>query len=61
MKLVLDNIIFSLQKSGVSRLLTELVKRFMKSDNELVFFDQKEPNDNIFRKTLDLDKVKKEF
>ena len=61
MKLVLDNIIFSLQKSGGGSVYwTELVKRFMKSDNELVFFDQKEPNDNIFRKTLDLEKVKKD-
>ena len=32
----------------------------MKSDNELVFFDQKEPNDNIFRKTIDLKNVKTE-
>ena len=61
MKIVFDNIIYSLQKSGGGSVYwTELVKRFMKSDNELVFFDQKEPNDNIFRKTLDLDKVKKE-
>ena len=61
MKLVLDNIIFSLQKSGGGSVYwTELVKRFVKSDNELVFFDQKEPNNNIFRKNLDLDKVKNE-
>ena len=61
MKIVFDNIIYSLQKSGGGSVYwTELLKRFIKSDNELIFFDQKEPNDNIFRKTLDLDKVKKE-
>ena len=61
MKIVFDNIVYSLQKSGGGSVYwTELVKRFVKSDNELVFLDQKEPNDNIFRKTLDLDKVKNE-
>lgn len=61
MKIVFDNIIYSLQKSGGGSVYwTELLKRFIKSDNELIFFDQKEPNENIFRKTLDLDKVKKE-
>ena len=61
MKLVFDNIIYSLQKSGGGSVYwTELVKRFVKSNNELVFFDQKEPNNNIFRKTLDLEKVKKD-
>ena len=60
MKIVFDNIIYSLQKSGGGSVYwTELLKRFIKSDNELIFFDQKEPNENIFRKTLDLDKVKK--
>ena len=36
----------------------ELEKRNL--NNELLFFDQKEPNNNIFRKTLDLEKVKKD-
>ncbi len=36
----------------------ELEKRNL--DNELLFFDQKEPNNNIFRKTLDLEKIKKD-
>ena len=59
MKIVFDNIIYSLQKSGGGSVYwTELLERFIKSDNELIFFDQKEPNENIFRKTLDLDKVK---
>lgn len=61
MKIVLDNIIYSLQKSGGGSVYwTELIKRFMKSDNELIFFDQKEPNENLFRKTLHLDNLKTE-
>ena len=61
MKIVFDNIIYSLQKSGGGSVYwTELVKRFVKSNNELVFFDQKEPNDNIFRKTVDFKNVKTE-
>jgi mannosyltransferase len=61
MKLVLDNIIFSLQKSGGGSVYwTELIKRFSTMNDDTVFFDQKEPNDNIFRKTIDLKNVKKE-
>ena len=61
MKLVLDNIIFSLQKSGGGSVYwTELIKRFSKMNDDTVFFDQKEPNDNIFRKTIDLKNVKRE-
>lgn len=61
MKIVFDNIIYSLQKSGGGSVYwTELVKRFIKSDNELIFFDQKEPNENLFRNTLHLDNVKTE-
>ncbi len=61
MKLVLDNIIFSLQKSGGGSVYwTELIKRFSTMNDDTVFFDQKEPNDNIFRKTIDLKNVKTE-
>ena len=61
MKIVFDNIIYSLQKSGGGSVYwTELLKRFIKSDNELIFFDQKEPNENLFRNTLHLDNVKTE-
>lgn len=48
MKIVFDNIIYSLQKSGGGSVYwTELVKRFIKSDNELIFFDQKELTDEL--------------
>ena len=48
MKIVFDYIIYSLQKSGGGSVhWTELVKRFLKSDNELVFFDQKVLTDGL--------------
>ena len=48
MKIVFDNIIYSLQKSGGGSVYwTELLKRFIKSDNELIFFDQKELTDEL--------------
>lgn len=61
MKLVLDNIIFSLQKSGGGSVYwTELIKRFSEITDDIVFFDSNESNDNIFRKTIDLKNVEKE-
>lgn len=61
MRLVLDNIIFSLQRSGGGSVYwTELTKRISKMNDDTIFFDQKEPNDNIFRKTIDLKNVEKE-
>jgi len=61
MKIILDNIIFSLQKSGGGSVYwTELIKRFSKMNENTVFFDQKSPNDNIFRKTIDLKNVRME-
>ena len=61
MKIVFDNIIYSLQKSGGGSVYwTELIKRFSKMNDDTVFFDQKEPNDNIFRKTVDFKNVKTE-
>lgn len=56
MRIIFDNIIYSLQKSGGGSVYwTELIKRF--NDNgkiESVFYDQKEPNENIFRKGISL-------
>lgn len=55
MKIVFDNIIYALQRSGGGSVYwTELLKRFVESNEEIIFFDPKETNDNIFRKTLDL-------
>ena len=61
LKITFDNIIFSLQKSGGGSVYwTELIKRFSNMNDDIVFFDQKEPNDNIFRKTIELKNLKKE-
>ncbi len=61
MKIVFDNIIYSLQKSGGGSVYwTELISRFSKMSTDVVFFDQKESHDNIFRKAIKLQNVKKE-
>lgn len=54
MKIIYDNIIYWLQKSGGGSVYwTELAKRLEKSDEvEALFYEPKEPNDNIFRKGL---------
>ena len=58
MKIIFDNIIYSLQTGGgISLYWTELIKRFQKKDN--VFFFENE-NKNIFRKNLNI-YTKKEF
>ena len=50
MKIVYDNIIFSLQKAGgISIYWTELIKRF-KNKSEILFYEKK--NNNIFRKLI---------
>jgi len=50
MKIVYDNIIFSLQKAGgISIYWTELIKRF-KNKGEILFYEKK--NNNIFRKLI---------
>ena len=56
MKIVLDNIIFWLQRSGGGSVYwTELIKRFNDLNSaEISFFDQSEPTDNIFRENLHL-------
>lgn len=53
MKIIFDNIIYSLQKAGgISLYWTEIIKRFKKNKN-ITFFENK--NENIFRKNLTID------
>jgi mannosyltransferase len=53
-----DNIIFSLQKAGgISKYWAELIKRLVKKENRVKFYELE--NKNIFRKELDL-KTEKE-
>ncbi|KMQ62314.1 hypothetical protein ACM40_08415 [Chryseobacterium sp. BLS98] len=62
MKVVFDNIIYSLQNSGGGSVYwTELIKRF-NADKKLdvIFYEQKEPNYNIFRREFSLHNVEKE-
>lgn len=48
LKIIYDNIIFSLQKiGGVSKYWYELVKRISKVETEIIFYEPK--NENIFR------------
>ena len=55
MKIVFDNIVFGLQKSGgVSTLWYELLKRFEPFEKETYFLDYHEGNDNIYRKILNI-------
>ena len=55
MKIVYDNIIFSLQKAGgISIYWTELIKRF-KNKGEILFYEKK--NNNIFRKIIFYDVI----
>ena len=64
MKIIFDNIIYSLQNSGGGSVYwTEIIKRFnalQSSDTEIIFYDQEEPNQNIFRSQLMLNNLKKE-
>ena len=62
MRIVFDNIIFSLQKSGgISVVWQELLSRFMKTGkDELTFIEHKSDWDNSFRKSLDLSNYKVE-
>lgn len=57
MKIVYDNIIFSLQKSGgISVVWYELLKRLLKErKNDLQVIEYQNANQNIFRSKLDLD------
>lgn len=62
MKIVFDNIIFWLQRSGGGSVYwTELIKRFNKiNSNDISFFDQVEPTNNIFRNQLELNNLRLE-
>jgi mannosyltransferase len=62
MKIVFDNIIYSLQNSGGGSVYwTELIKRFnANKELDILFYEQKELNQNIFRKEFSLQNVKQE-
>lgn len=59
MKIVLDNIIFWLQKSGGGSVYwTELIKRFNEQkDLQVTFYDEKEKCNNFFRNNITLKNV----
>ncbi len=53
MKIIYDNIVYSLQKAGgISIYWSELIKRLLKREKNVSFYDSK--NQNIFRKDLDI-------
>lgn len=53
MKIIYENIIYSLQKAGgISIYWTELTKRLVQKEKETLFFELQ--NENIFRKNLDI-------
>ncbi|ASW76165.1 hypothetical protein IQ37_06210 [Chryseobacterium piperi] len=55
MKIILDNIVFYLQKSGgVSVYWSELAKRFNETYEDAIFFEQTTKNENLSRKKLKL-------
>lgn len=56
MKIIYDNIIFSLQKSGgISVVWYEMIKRFLKrKDINIKFLEADKKGNNIFRKKLDI-------
>ena len=57
MKIIFDNIIYSIQKGGgISLYWSELIKRFQNYEN-LVLYENK--NKNIFQKKLNI-KIKRE-
>lgn len=58
MKLIFDNIIFSLQRSGGGSVYWyELIRRFTHTENDILFLEQKTKSKNIFRNNLDLKKT----
>lgn len=58
--IILDNIIFSLQKNGgISVYWSELIKNLLSQDNEVRFIEQSElAKKNIFRKKIEIDNGK---
>lgn len=58
MKIIFDNIIFSLQRSGGGSVYWyELVKRFIHTDNEITFLDKQSNTKNIFRENLNIKNI----
>lgn len=61
MKIVLDNIIFWLQKSGGGSVYwSELIRRFNESAENCIFYDHEEGSANFLRQELKLRNTKKE-
>ena len=59
MKIIFDNIIFSLQKSGGGSVYWyELIKRFLKTNNEIMFLKEDHKSNNIFRENLEIKRYK---
>lgn len=59
MKIYLDNIIFSLQKAGgISVYWCEIIKRLLNSSEDVTYIENSTPNENIFRKQLELKNTK---
>lgn len=57
MKILFDNLIFSLQSSGGGSVYWyELMKRFIQTENDISFLEQKSNTKNIFRENLDIKK-----
>lgn len=53
MKIIYDNIIFSLQKAGgISIYWAKLIKRLIKKENDTIFYESE--NQNIFRKEVNI-------
>lgn len=61
MKIIFDNIIYSLQKSGGGSVYwTELIKRFNNTKEDCSFYDHENNQFNFFRQELKLKNVSKE-
>lgn len=57
MNIIFDNIIFSLQKSGGGSVYWfELIKRFINTENDILFLEKNVKSKNIFRNNLELKK-----
>ena len=53
MKIIFDNIVFSLQKAGgISVVWQELISRFLKTNHEVLFLEHETDKNNIFRQKL---------
>jgi glycosyltransferase involved in cell wall biosynthesis len=60
MNLILDNIIFSLQRAGgISIYWSELIKHYIQLNQNLIFIENEKDTHNIFRQNSDLNHFKK--